>query len=226
LLVWCHGGPTGQAIVDWSSRVRYLTDRGWAVLQPNPRGSTGYGRAYAQALRGRWGELDVADVVAGIRHAGQAGWCDPRRVAVGGGSAGGFVALLVAAHDPPVVRAVVSAYGVADLFRLAETTHRFERRYVDALCGPLPAAARTWRERSPVHRAAEIRVPLLVLQGSNDQVVPKEQADLLVAAVRRRGVEVELHVYDGEGHGWSRPATVVDDLERVEAFLARHVLRR
>jgi dipeptidyl aminopeptidase/acylaminoacyl peptidase len=226
MLVWCHGGPTGQAIVDWSNRIRYLTDRGWAVLQPNPRGSTGYGRAYAQALRGRWGELDVADVVAGIRHAGRAGWCDPRRVAVGGGSAGGFVALLVAAADPPVVRAVVSAYGVADLFRLAETTHRFERRYVDALCGGLPAHAATWRERSPVHRASDIRVPLLVLQGAVDKVVPREQADLLAAAVRRRGVDVELHVYDGEGHGWSRPATVTDDLERVEAFLARHVLRR
>jgi dipeptidyl aminopeptidase/acylaminoacyl peptidase len=226
MLVWCHGGPTGQAIVDWSNRIRYLTDRGWAVLQPNPRGSTGYGRAYAQALLGRWGELDVADVVAGIRHAGRAGWCDPRRVAVGGGSAGGFVALLVAATEPPVVRAVVSTYGVADLFRLAETTHRFERHYVDALCGELPAHAATWRERSPVRRAASIHVPLLVLQGALDKVVAREQADLLVAAVRRRGVEVELHVYEGEGHGWSRPATVTDDLERVEAFLARHVLRR
>lgn len=226
LLVMVHGGPTGQATARWNARIDFFRDRGWAVLTPNYRGSTGYGRDYAQALRGRWGDLDVEDTVAGIRHAVDAGWCDGDRVAVIGGSAGGFTVLHLCARHPELVKAGVDLYGVTDLFHLLEVTHRFESRYLDRIVGVLPDDADRYRERSPVNHAAEIQVPLLVLQGDEDVAVPKSQADRLVDTLRRSGVEVEYHVYEGEGHGWGSPVTVDDELRRTEEFLDRYVLRR
>lgn len=226
LLVDVHGGPTGQATVTWDGWLRYFTSRGWAVLRPNPRGSTGYGRRYAQSLTGTWGRDDVDDVIAGIRTAGERGWCDPGRVAITGGSSGGLTALMVGARAPELVRAVVSAYGVTDLFDLAATTHRFESHYLDELVGILPDDEARFREQSPVTHARQIRVPLLVLQGDADRVVPPRQAELLVDAVRAAGGTVEHHVYEGEGHGWSKIETVQDELERTQGFLERWVLER
>ncbi|HVW34858.1 MAG TPA: S9 family peptidase, partial [Acidimicrobiia bacterium] len=226
LLVYVHGGPTGSSAVTWWPRHQFWVSRGWAVLAPNYRGSTGYGRAYTQALTGAWGDVDVADVAAGIRHAGASGWGAPSRVAIDGGSAGGFTLLLLCARYPGLVRAAVNRYGVADLFDLAETTHRYESRYLDQIVGPLPEAAARYRDRSPVTHAADITVPLLVLQGDRDRTVPKAQADALVDAVRRAGGTVEYHVYEGEGHGWSKPETITDELERAEKFLTRWVLKR
>jgi dipeptidyl aminopeptidase/acylaminoacyl peptidase len=226
LLVYVHGGPTGMAAATWWPRHQFWVSRGWAVLAPNYRGSTGYGRSYTQALAGNWGEIDVADVITGIRHAGQAGWGDPGRVALDGGSAGGFTVLLVCAQHPGLVRAAVARYAVADLFHLAEATHRYESRYLDRIVGPLPQAADRYQERSPVNQVERMDTPLLVLQGDDDEVVPKAQADALVEGLRRRQVPVEYHVYEGEGHGWSRPEAVADELERADAFLTRWVLRR
>ncbi len=223
LLVHVHGGPTDQARADWWRRADFFRDRGWAVLTPNHRGSTGHGRAYAQALAGRWGELDVADVVAGIRVAPQRGWGDLDRIALVGGSAGGFTTLLACASRPGLVAAAAVRYPVTDLHALAAATHRFESRYNDTLVGALPDAATRWTERSPLAHAARIRTPLLVLRGDDDPVVPSDQVDALVAAVRAGGTRVEDHVYEGEGHGFRRPETVADELRRTEAFLARHV---
>jgi dipeptidyl aminopeptidase/acylaminoacyl peptidase len=226
LLVDVHGGPTDQSTVDWKPRIRYFVSRGWAVLSPNYRGSTGYGREYERALDGAWGEVDVADTVAGIEAARREGWADASRAAVMGGSAGGFTALLVAAHAPAVVRAAVSLYGVTDLFDLAATTHRFESRYLDRLVGTLPHHADRYRDRSPVTRAHEITVPVLVLQGADDKVVPPSQAQLLVDSMRAAGAPVEHHVYEGEGHGFSRVATIVDSFTRIDAFLTTWVVQR
>jgi dipeptidyl aminopeptidase/acylaminoacyl peptidase len=226
LLVYVHGGPTGTAAATWWPRHQFWVSRGWAVLAPNYRGSTGYGRTYTQALTGRWGEIDVADVAAGIRRAGKEGWGDPGRVALDGGSAGGFTVLLVCARHSGLARAAVARYAVADLFHLAETTHRYESRYLDRIVGPLPEAAERYRECSPVNLVERIDTPLLVLQGDADEVVPKAQADALVEGLRRRAVPVEYHVYEGEGHGWSRPEAMADELERADAFLTRWVLRR
>jgi dipeptidyl aminopeptidase/acylaminoacyl peptidase len=226
LLVDVHGGPTDQSTVDWKPRVRWFLSRGWAVLTPNYRGSTGYGRAYRHALDHAWGEVDVADTVAGLRALAHDDRVDASHAAVMGGSAGGFTALQVAAHAPPVVRAAVSLFGVTDLFDLAATTHRFESRYLERLVGTLPEHADRYEARSPVTRAPDIAVPVLVLQGADDKVVPPAQAQLLVDSMRAAGGTVEQHVYEGEGHGFSKEATIVDSYERIEAFLTRWVLHR
>lgn len=223
LFVDLHGGPTGQAVVRWDGWLRYFTSRGWAVLRPNPRGSTGSGRAFVQDWARSWGDADVTDIAAGIRAVTASGACDPARVAIGGGSAGGLSALMVAARYGDLVRAVVSEYGVTDLFDLARTTHRFESRYLDEVVGVLPDDEAVFRDRSPVTHAASLSVPLLVLQGDDDEVVPPAQAQLLVDAVRAAGGTVEHHVYPGEGHGFAKTATIVDELERTLAFLERWV---
>jgi dipeptidyl aminopeptidase/acylaminoacyl peptidase len=226
VLVWVHGGPTGQATAQWSGRIQHFVARGWTVLAPNPRGSTGYGRAYRTAMDLRWGELDVADVAAGIRRIGPQGFGDPARVAAIGGSAGGFLVLLLAAHHGARLRAAVSLYGIADLFTLFETTHRYERHSDRRLLGSRPEASAKFRDRSPITHAASIRVPLLLLHGSKDPAVPPEQSAAIAAAVAGNGTPVEHHVYEGEGHGWSRPETVRDEIGRVERFLKRWVLDR
>jgi len=224
MLVDIHGGPTGQATAGWNARHHFFVSRGWAVLAPDHRGSTGHGRAYTQAIAHEWGLLDVADTAAGIRAARAQGWCDPARVAAMGGSAGGLTVLLLCARHGDLVRAGVSLYGVTDLHALAESTHRFESRYLDRIVGEQGRFADRYRERSPVAHATEIRVPVLVLQGDADTVVPPEQARLVVDAIRGAGGTVEHHVYEGEGHGFRRPETVADALNRTEAFLRRWVL--
>ncbi len=226
LIAWVHGGPTAQMEVAFNPRIAYWLDRGWAVLVPDHRGSTGHGRDFTQALAGRWGELDVADVAAGLEAAVTSGWGDPRRLVAMGASAGGFTVLNLLATRPELCAAGVDLYGVADLLELDETTHRFEAHYLHSLVGPLPGAADAYRDRSPVRRAGAITCPLLILHGSADEVVPLAQSQAVAERVRAAGGEVELHVYEGEGHGWGRPETVIDELGRSESFLRRHVLRR
>jgi dipeptidyl aminopeptidase/acylaminoacyl peptidase len=223
LLVSVHGGPTGQALADWNPRVQRFVQRGWAVLQTNYRGSTGYGVDYRRALDGHWGERDVADVAAGIRHATKEGWGDPRRVALMGGSAGGLTVLLVAARHPDLVAAVVAVYPVTDLVDLHATTNRFESGYTPRLVGPLPDALDAWRDRSPITHAGDIRAPVLLLHGSADRSVRPEQSADLERRLRSDGRWVERHVYEGEGHGWRRADTIVDEYRRIDAFLARWV---
>lgn len=225
LIGWIHGGPTGQDMVTFNPRVAYFVDRGWAVLMIDHRGSTGHGRAYTQAMRERWGEIDVADTATGLQTAAERGWCDPRAMVVMGGSAGGFTVLNLLAQHPELCAAGISRYGVTDLLDLDETTHRYEKHYLHTIVGPLPGAVERYRNRSPVNHIERITAPLLVLHGANDQVVSPAQSQALVERLRRAGRAVECHVYDGEGHGWSRPETVVDELTRIEDFLRRHVLR-
>jgi dipeptidyl aminopeptidase/acylaminoacyl peptidase len=218
LVVHLHGGPTSQALADWNARVQWLVARGCAVLQVNYRGSTGYGRAFTHALDGGWGDRDVSDVAAGIRHAAKEGWCDPTRVVLMGGSAGGFTALLVAARHPDLVAGVIALYPVTDLLDLAATTHRFESGYHLRLVGPLPESAAVYRARSPVSVAAQVRAPVLLLHGADDRSVRPEQSVALAACLP----SVERHAYEREGHGWRRAATVADELARIDTFLTRY----
>jgi len=225
LICWVHGGPTGQWDVQFRPRFAYWTDRGWAILVVDHRGSSGHGRAFRQALHGRWGELDTDDCAAALRAAAERGWGDPARFVIMGGSAGGFTVLNVLAEHPDLCAAGVDLFGVADLFDLDETTHRYEAHYLHTIVGPLPEAAERYRTRSPVNRAASITAPLLILQGDADKVVPLAQSRSIHDRLQSLGRTVEMHVYEGEGHGWARPATVMDELERTESFLRRYVLK-
>jgi dipeptidyl aminopeptidase/acylaminoacyl peptidase len=223
LLVHVHGGPTGQALADWNPRVQYFVQRGWTVLQPNYRGSTGYGDDYRRALEGRWGDVDTDDVAAGIRHAVREGWGDSGLVALMGGSAGGLTVLNVAARHADLVAAVVALYPVVDLLALDATTHRFESGYNSRLVGPLPEARDRYLANSAITHASQIKAPVLLLHGADDKSVPPVQSAELEDAVRRAGTPVERHVYDGEGHGWRHAATVADELARTESFLSRRM---
>jgi dipeptidyl aminopeptidase/acylaminoacyl peptidase len=221
IVVHVHGGPTGQALADWNPRVQWLVQQGYGVLQPNHRGSSGYGVAYRNALDARWGERDVADVAAGIKHAIKEGWAAPGRVALMGASAGGFTALNVAAQHPDLVAAVIALYPVTDLLDLAATTHRFESGDLSRLVGRLPGARDSYIARSPITHAADVRAPLLLLQGDDDRVVNAERTSAFADARRNAGGVVEYHVYAGEGHGWRRADNVADELARIGSFLSR-----
>jgi dipeptidyl aminopeptidase/acylaminoacyl peptidase len=224
LLVLVHGGPTGQAKAAWNPMAQFFATRGYAVLSVNYRGSTGYGRQYMLRLRGNWGVCDVEDCVSGARHLADAGAIDSARTVIVGGSAGGFTVLQTMVTQPDAFAAGVSMYGVANQFSLAADTHKFEARYLDTMLGPLPEAAAVYRARSPIYHAAAIKRPLAVFQGDIDLVVPREQSDSIVEALKRNGTPHVYHVYEGEGHGWRKTETIVHFYQAVEDFLQKFVL--
>ena len=227
MLCWLHGGPTDQWQVTFMPRLAYWRAQGWNVLVPDHRGSTGHGRAYQQALRGRWGELDVKDIADVITHAHSLGWSSPANTALVGSSAGGFTALGVAASDPRLIAAVIAAYPVTDLLHLADATDRFERHYTDSLVGSLPEAAALYRDRSPQNFADRLAAtPLLVLHGDSDPVVPVEHSRAFVERCLSAGGDVELVVYEGEGHGFRMPENQLDEYHRMQVFLDAHVRGR
>ncbi len=224
LVVLVHGGPTSQVTATWNPQAQFFATRGYAVLLPNYRGSTGYGRAYMLRLRQSWGIYDVEDSRTGALALADQGLADPTRLVIMGGSAGGFTVLHSLCQYPGVYRAAICMFGVANQFTLAADTHKFEARYLDSLLGPLPEAAAVYRERSPIFHADRIRDPIAVFQGEIDRVVPREQSDSIVASLRARGVPHEYHVYPGEGHGWRKSETIDHFYRTVEAFLRTHVL--
>ncbi len=223
-IIRLHGGPTGQATTDYNAQAQYFATRGYAVLDLNFRGSTGYGRAYMRALDGAWGHADLEDMLSAADYLATAGEADPRRLSLMGGSSGGYAVLQALCHAPGRFRAGICLYGVSDLFRLAAETHKFEAHYTDTLVGPLPEAAALYRERSPAFHADQIRDPLALFHGSDDQVVPAAQADAIVASLRRRGIPHHYTLFAGEGHGFRRPETIEALYRSIEDFLREHVL--
>ena len=224
LIVWLHGGPTDQWLVSWMPRIAFWRSRGWHVLVPDHRGSTGHGRAYQQALRRRWGELDVADTIAVTLWAQAQGLGAVDATVVMGGSSGGFTALSATAAAPGTFAAAVVLYPVTDLVDMAERSHRFERHYTDTLIGPLPGAEDAMRRRSPLwHADRHVHTPLLVLHGDVDPVVPVDQSRVFVERIQAAGGSAELHVYAGEGHGFRQTGNQLDEYHRIEEFLSRHV---
>ncbi|MGC5627161.1 alpha/beta hydrolase family protein [Georgenia sp. Z1344] len=220
LVVVNHGGPTASTTATWNGSVQSLTTRGIAVLDVIHRGSTGRGRAYADRLDGQWGVVDVADVASGARHLAESGIVDPDRMAVRGASAGGYTTLAALAFTD-VFSAGISRYGIGDLRMLAEGTHDFESRYLDRLVGPLPEAAATYDERSPIRHVDRITAAVLLLQGDEDRVVPLDQATSVADALRAAGRDVELVVLEGEGHGFRSTEAIVRAAEAEIAFLDR-----
>jgi dipeptidyl aminopeptidase/acylaminoacyl peptidase len=223
-IVQVHGGPTGQSTAAYSPAIQFFTTRGYAVLAVNYRGSTGYGRDYMQALRGQWGVYDVEDAVSAARHLADAGLADGERVAIMGGSAGGYTIWQALVHHPGVFKAALCSFGVSNLFTLAADTHKFEERYLDSMIGPLPEARALYHERSPIFFAERIKDPVAIFQGDVDPVVPRAQSDTIVEVLRRRGVPHKYHVYEGEGHGWRKSETIAAYYRAADAFLKQHLL--
>ncbi|ALJ21022.1 prolyl oligopeptidase family serine peptidase [Microbacterium sp. No. 7] len=219
-VVFVHGGPTAHVGGVADSKTAFFTSRGIGVLDVNYGGSTGYGRAYRERLRGQWGVVDVDDVAAAVRGLVAEGRADAARIAIEGGSAGGWT-VLAALAGTDVFGAGISRYGVGDARALAADTHDFEARYLDGLIGPLPEAEPVYVERSPLSRPERFRAPLLLLQGDEDAVVPPSQAEAIRDALAARGVPHAYVLYAGEGHGFRRAETIVHALESELAFLGQ-----
>ncbi len=229
MIVHVHGGPTDQWRVDWRPRILYWWSRGWDVLVVDPRGTTGHGRAYQQALHGRWGRADVDDTADLVAHAHGRGWAGPASTVMLGGSSGGLTVLGVLADHPQLVAGGVASSPVSDLRALAAATHRFEAHYTDTLVGPRDGSAEsdaTYRDLSPISRAGSIAGPLLLFHGADDPVVPVEQSTELARRITDAGGDVTYVVYEGEGHGFRQSDNVADEYAKTEAFLDRLVGRR
>ena len=220
LLVLSHGGPTGAAVPGFDAGIQFWTSRGFAVLDVNYTGSTGYGRSYRNRLRGRWGVVDVADCAAGAQAMADRGLVDGARMAIRGGSAGGFTTL-AALTFTDTFAAGASYFGIGDLEALAAQTHKFESRYLDRLVGPYPEDAEIYRDRSPVHHVAALTAPMIIFQGDQDRVVPPNQAEEMARAVRAAGHEVEVHLFEGEGHGFRKATSNEQALTAELAFYGK-----
>jgi dipeptidyl aminopeptidase/acylaminoacyl peptidase len=224
LVIMVHGGPTSQRVAAFNAGVQFFTSRGYAVLDVNYRGSTGYGRDYRNKLRSNWGVHDVQDSVSGARHLADQKLVDRGRVVIMGGSAGGFTVLKALEDYPGFFKAGICLYGVSNQFTLAAETHKFEARYSDTLLGPLPQAAEIYRKRSPVFFVDKIHDPLIIFQGEEDVVVPRAQSDEVVDSLKQRGIPHEYHLYAGEGHGFRKTETIEHMYKAIEKFLKQYVI--
>ncbi len=220
LVVMIHGGPTSAARHVLALAKQFWTTRGFAVLDVDHGGSTGYGRPFRRLLEGRWGIVDVEDAVAGARQVAEDGLADPDRLAIRGGSAGGYTTLAALCfHD--AFAAGASHYGIADLTALAADTHKFESRYLDSLIGPWPEARAVYEERSPINHTDGFAAPLIVLQGAEDEVVPPNQAEAIVGALAAKGIPHAYLLFEGEQHGFRQAPNIVRALEAELWFYGR-----
>ncbi|HEY1306977.1 MAG TPA: prolyl oligopeptidase family serine peptidase [Vicinamibacterales bacterium] len=213
LVVISHGGPTTAANATLDLRVQFWTSRGFAVVDVNYGGSSGFGRRYRQRLNGTWGIVDVRDVVEAARFLVRKGLADPQRLIVRGGSAGGYTTLAALTFHPGAFTAGASYYGISDIEVLAHDTHKFESRYLDTLVGPYPAARDIYRARSPIHFVAQLSCPLILFQGLEDRIVPPNQSATMAEAVRAKGLPVAYLEFEGEQHGFRKAETIVRSLE-------------
>ena len=225
LIVECHGGPTGATSNTLDLRKQYWTSRGFAVLDVNYGGSTGYGRAYRERLLGNWGVVDVDDCVNGARALASAGRVDEQRLIIKGGSAGGYTTLAVLAFRD-VFKAGASHYGVSDLEALALETHKFESRYLDSIVGPYPEQKQVYRDRSPIDHVDSLSAPVIFFQGSEDEVVPPAQAESMMEALRRKGVPTAYLLFEGEQHGFRMADNIKRALDGELLFYAMVLLRK
>jgi dipeptidyl aminopeptidase/acylaminoacyl peptidase len=221
LLVLVHGGPTGAAHPVLQLGIQYWTTRGFAVVDVNYGGSFGYGREYRRLLRGRWGEVDVADCLAAARWLAERGRCDPARMCIRGGSAGGFTTLAALAREDTPFAAGANRFGVADLEALLMDTHKFESHDLENLVGPYPQERERYRERSPIHHVDAFSKPLIVLQGLEDAIVPPSQSEMIVEALRAKGVPVAYLGFEGEQHGFRRAENIRRALDAELSFYAQ-----
>lgn len=220
LIVEVHGGLTAQANPGMQMKKQYWTNRGFALLDVNYRGSTGYGRKYQEKLKGNWGIYDLDDCIYGVKHLINEGLVDPDRIAIHGGSAGGYTTLAALAFSD-VFTAGASYYGVSDLKLLADHTHKFESQYLFELIGSYNVTEPVWHDRSPLFYIDQITAPLLLLQGDADKIVPPEQAEIMYEEMKKNGQNVELKIYANEGHGFIQDKNIKDSVERELDFYLR-----
>ncbi len=220
LLVSVHGGPTSATHGMLSLGYQFWTSRGFALVDVNYGGSTGYGRPYRQRLNGQWGVVDLNDSVNAARYLVDQGLADPRRLAIRGGSAGGYTTLCALTFRD-VFTAGASHFGVSDVEGLAKETHKFESRYMDSMIGPYPEAREVYRQRSPIHFADQLDVPVIFFQGLEDKIVLPNQAEVMVDTLRKKGVPVAYLAFEGEGHGFRRGENIQRALEAELYFYSR-----
>ncbi len=220
LLVVSHGGPTASTSDGLSQEIQYWTSRGIAVLDVNYRGSTGFGRDYREELKGKWGVVDVEDCARGALHLAEIGKVDRDRLAVRGGSAGGYTTLASLAFKD-VFRAGASYYGVSDPVKLSEDTHKFESRYLDGLIGPYPEAEDVYEERSPIKHSEDITSPVIFFQGGEDEVVPPDQAKAMYKSLAGRNVPTAYLLFEDEQHGFRKEKNIERALEAELFFYSR-----
>jgi dipeptidyl aminopeptidase/acylaminoacyl peptidase len=220
LVVMSHGGPTSAATSSLRLSHQFWTSRGFAVVDVNYGGSSGYGREYRERLKGAWGIVDVEDCIQAARYLAERGDVDLKRMAIRGGSAGGYTTLCALVFHN-VFAAGASHFGVGDLAALALDTHKFESRYLDKLIGPYPEAAEVYRQRSPIHFADRISCPVILFQGLDDKVVPPAQAETFVAALEAKGLPCEYLSFANEGHGFRQAATIRRVADAELQFYAR-----
>lgn len=225
LIVECHGGPTGSTSSTLDLKTQYWTSRGFAVLDVNYGGSTGYGRAYRERLFGQWGVVDVDDCVNGAQSLVRQDLVDGERLIIKGGSAGGYTTL-AALTFRDVFKAGASHYGVSDLEALALETHKFESRYLDSVVGPYPARRDVYLERSPIHHVESLSAPVIFFQGSEDKVVPPSQAERMLEALRKKGVPASYVLFEGEQHGFRAADNIKYSLDAELFFYAIVLLRK
>jgi dipeptidyl aminopeptidase/acylaminoacyl peptidase len=220
LIVLSHGGPTSNATATLDLEHQFFTSRGFAIVDVDYGGSTGYGRAYRERLDGTWGIVDVADCAAAATWLADRGLADPARLIIRGGSAGGYTTLQ-ALCTTRVFAAGASHYGVGDLEALARDTHKFESRYLDRMVGPYPDRVDVYRERSPIHHTDRLSCPLILFQGLDDRVVPPAQAEAMARALDERGIPHAYLAFEGEGHGFRRAQTMRRVMEAELSFYAQ-----
>jgi dipeptidyl aminopeptidase/acylaminoacyl peptidase len=220
LVVKSHGGPTAATASTLNLRMQYWTSRGFAVLDVNYGGSTGYGREYRQRLLNQWGIVDVADCVNGAKYLADQGLVDGEKMAIAGGSAGGYTTLCALTFYD-VFQAGASHYGIGDLEALAKDTHKFESRYLDKLIGPYPAAQNIYQERSPINYIEKLSCPVIFFQGLEDQVVPPNQAEMMVDALAKKGIPVAYVPFESEQHGFRKAENIKRAIEGEFYFYAR-----
>lgn len=218
LIVMSHGGPTSSTTAIFDLETQFWTSRGFAVVDVNYGGSTGYGREYRERLNGAWGVVDLQDCVNAAKYLAERGEADPERLVITGGSAGGYTTICALTFTD-VFAAGTTYYGIADLEQFAAgETHKFELHYEHTLVGPYPERADLYRARSPIHFVERISTPMLVLQGADDKVVPPSQAELIVAALREREIPHAYILYEGEGHGFRKAENISGSLEAELSF--------
>lgn len=220
LVVMSHGGPTGATSPALNLRKQFWTSRGFAVLDVNYRGSAGYGREYRHALDGQWGIADVEDCTNGALYLAKQGWVDADRMVITGGSAGGYTTL-AALTFKKVFAAGASHYGISDLEAMAKDTHKFESRYLDGLIGPYPGRKDVYDKRSPIHHAEQLSRPVIFFQGLEDKIVPPNQAEMMVEALRKKRVPVAYLTFEGEQHGFRKAENIKRSLEAELFFYGR-----